>query len=226
MISYREDRCGINTPLLASTIFWPAAVLACLAGIVATANPLLFLPAWIALMGAGYSMAPFGLLMARRIDIRVDSDGIRIGAIRAADAGKAPTQPVAPQAQRKTVFAAPWSAIQRAEVVTDRRELKKLRRVGQDLGIRHAPVVAAGRLWSPQIRAALVINVDVGQVTWPQFMEVGEVRYTRLGQATNRRPWRRSSVWLAPTRHPRELRDVLARAAAAGLFIESGFIGK
>lgn len=212
MIPYSEDRCALNGPLVFSAIVWPAAVLVFVVAFAVTGDPLLWLPAVAGIFGLVYTMAPVMLMMSRRVSIRVDTDGIRIGNVRSAPGHGGPRQAVPPQAQRTQVFAAPWGAIQRAEVVTGRRELRKLRRVGQDIGLRRAAVVSVGRLWSPQMRAALVLNVDVERVHWPEFLPYGEARRTRLGTATNRTSWRHSPVWLAPTRHPEELRRALTQA--------------
>jgi hypothetical protein len=86
----------------------------------------------------------FGLVLCWPIGIVMDAEGIRIGGIRRA-AKRARKQGRDINRQRGEVFFCPWEAVQRMEVVTDRRELKKLRQAAPDIGISRSNLVALGR---------------------------------------------------------------------------------
>jgi hypothetical protein len=218
-VYYAEDRSAVNGRLIFHTLFWPAVVVVCVVSSSVLTELVTFLPAVLALYGwSRSSIGPFGLYMCWPIGIRVDAAGIRIGGIRRAariaDETKKPWTS-APVQHRREVFFCPWGAVQRVTVVTDKDELKKLRRASQDFGFgKINPVVSVGRLWSPLMRAALVINLDTDRVVFPLFLERGEQLHKKLGTYTNKRGYYRSPVWITPTRHPDRLRAALERCGA------------
>lgn len=220
-VYYAEDRSAINGPLVFHTVFWPLLVIACMAAAVSVQSFVFAIPAFVALViWYKSSITLFGLFVCRPVGIRIDAAGIRIGGLQraarlASRSKKSWTS--APVQQRREVFFCPWDAVQNVTVVTDKKELKKLRRENQDFGSGKVnEVVALGRLWSPLMRAALVINLDPDQAHFPRVLERGEELHKKTGTYTNKRGSFRSPVWLAPTRHPEKLRDVLSSLPASG----------
>ena len=213
---YAEDRCALRWPVLFNGIFWPVLILLCILPLATTRDPNLVILFFPPLLGFGLTMGPTLLVFNWPTGIRVDANGIRIGGIRRADrhyarghqhAESRKLPPVT--SQRGQVFFCPWSGIQRIEVVTERAELRKLTKVGRDIGIRATKVAGLGRLWAPYMKAALVINVDVNAATIPQFRPPDTKRpWFRMPYMTQYYP---SPVWFAPTRHPEALRAALTQ---------------
>jgi hypothetical protein len=141
--------------------------------------------------------------------IRVDAAGIQIGGIRrAGHRGRARAGGLLPaSAQRRAVFFCPWDDLHLAQVVTDRRELSRLSRLG-----RGGTITRLGLLWSPFMRAALVMRINPYAVTVPEFRPPDAHRY--WFRVARLRTFALYSVWLAPTRHPDALRAALAEHRA------------
>lgn len=211
---YAEDGCARRWPLLLLGLGMPVLMVLCLVGGLATGDQgfaLLFaipLFTWVftdaRLVGQYW---PTG--------IRIDGAGIRIGGVRRAqrhrgdDAeARAPRRkPPPPSFQCYHVFSVPWTGVQSLTVVTDRKELRRLRkqsRQGPKRGMRARGHVAGfwlGMLVPPFVRAALVIEVDPESADFPEFREV---RAAISAQATSQ-VGTRSSIWVVPTRHPVQL---------------------
>jgi hypothetical protein len=216
MTYYSEERCALNGWQIFHGTFWlvlffAIAMIGGAAGIF-----LISLLALIPLWAFMHTLGTLGLWWCWWIDIRIDSEGIRIGGLRRAERrarkGIEQKYPELPSNQRRQVFFCPWDAVRRVEVVTDRDELKKLRWAAPDIGWKRIKTVRLGRLWSPYMRAALVINLDPDRASFPWILQADE-EFDRgwLGtMRTNREPVR-SPVWIAPTRHPDELRTALER---------------
>jgi hypothetical protein len=211
---YAEDRAAVNGPLVFNGVFWLPLFAATSLGIAATGSILLLIPSLVALCGFMLTLGTFGLVWCWPIDIRIDDEGIRIGGLRRA-ARRArkgqPKFPPMPNRQRGEVFSCPWDAVLRVEVVTDRSELKKLRKAAPDIGLKRLDTVALGRLWSLHMHAALVVNLDPDHAVYPRFMEKNEQIRKKLGVFTCKLDSFHSPVWIAPTRHPDQLRAALER---------------
>ncbi len=213
--AYLETRSALNGPLLACSLSWPAAGIACLIlGLVVDLQwsvliGLFAVPAmvWISLL---YRNWPTG--------IRVTGSAISVGAVSSARAvRRAPTV----FHQSRGLYVCPWSAVVGVRVVTDRAELRRLRRSplyqtftdrygGRRLSggscISHCNI---GVLVSPCMRAALVVSVHPAGVTVPP------VRPARLysngldGHFSRLVEPRMSPTWVVPTRHPEALSAAL-----------------
>ena len=74
-----------------------------------------------------------------------------------------------------------------------------------------------GLLTSPYMRALLVINVDLAApgTHIPEFRPPDEQRYWFKPSAPQR--FAPHPVWVAPTRHPEELKAALAELGVSGL---------
>lgn len=213
-VYYREERSAVNGLQVFHGVFWLALAAGIIAVIPMTGLVVLIIPWLLVAYGFFHTLGTIGLVVSWPIDILIDADGIRIGGLRreARRAHKrAREYPELPTKQRRQVFFCPWEAVQRVEVVTDRGELKKLRRAAEDVGFRHSMTVALGRLWSPHMRAALVVNLDPDRAIFPRFLEPGEEVKRPTGMSTTKRDSFPSPVWIAPTRHPDELRAALER---------------
>ncbi len=208
---YAEDHCSLRWPVLFNGIAWPALFLIFLIVPFATGNLLLLNLALVAGILCAVGGSIFGLVITWPTGIRIDAEGIRIGGVRhaarrgGAGAGKLPTA----GSQRRQVFSCPWNGVQNLRVVTDRGELKKLRRSSRGRGD-----LRVGILWSFWMKAALVVNVDPAAAQIPRFRPPDTQRYWfKVSRPTRAVP---SPVWLAPTRHPERLREALTQFNAQG----------
>jgi hypothetical protein len=214
LLSRGKIGCQWAGTLVFHGVFWLVLAIGIIAIMPVTGFVLLVIPWLLVAYGFFHTLGTIGLVISWPIDILIDDDGIRIGGLRRSTrrARKGAREyPELPTKQRRQVFFCPWEAVQRVEVVTDRAELKKLRRAAEDVGFRHSMTVALGRLWSPQMRAALVINLDPDRAVFPRFLERGEEVKRPTGTSTTKRDSFRSPVWIAPTRHPDQLRAALER---------------
>jgi hypothetical protein len=212
--SYAEERSAVNGPLLFHGVFWLLLFAAFGVAGPVTGIFLFIVPALLAGYGFMATLGTFGLVICWPIDIRIDAEGIRIGGLRRAARmarKRAREYPEIPSKQRRQVFFCPWDAVLRVKVVTDRSELKKLRLAAPDIGFNHTETVSLGRLWSPHMRAALVINLDPGSAVFPRFLQMGEEVRRPLGMSRTNRESVESPVWIAPTRNPEKLRAALER---------------
>jgi len=223
---YAEDRCALRWPLVCLGLLGSAggaslAVVCFWLGVTTT-----WQRGFASLIAAGVAVSCFWTLQLWSnwpTGIRVDTAGIRIGGVgRKLDDQRSAVAAHSVLGQRHEVFACPWTAV-RGIAVTDRAGMRGLRaqlaaprpgaharrRPGQPGDTEMRPRTAGVRLgWMPApfMRAALVIYVEPDKACFPPL-----------------RPWRwhgrwatlkvgtRSTVWLAPTRHPDALRAALAR---------------
>lgn len=198
---YSEDRSAVRWPYYAHLTGW---LLLFLIGIWMTSVN----PGMSFVLAAGYIGLIFTIvLMAKNwpTGIRIDSDGIRIGGLRSHPRLRK-NLPWADW-QRRHVFFCPWDAVRSATVITDKPALRDTRR------LTNRETIRIGALTGPFTKAALLIEVDLDQVTMPEFREPD----------TGRQMWRyshlaaveKSPVWYVPTRHPEALRAALAQHAGS-----------
>ncbi len=217
-VGYREAHSALTWPLLALGLFVPAAGMAAFVILGAAVNPqwllgVLFLPLFppfLAYISLLYRNWPTG--------IRLDQAGITIGAIsspRAAERTPTVTH------QSRGLFTCPWSQVRAARVVTDPAELRRLktspdystltnrwgtRRLG---GSRTMTNCKIGVFTAPFMRAALVIDLDLGMV------EASHVRPARYfsngidGSLSRLIQPEMSTTWIVPTRGPGKLSKAL-----------------
>ena len=199
-------------PVVFHGVFW----LSLTAGLLSASFvfPPLQSPPYAALMACSLiaAMGGTGLLITNwPTGIRVDAAGIQIGGIRRAGRrGRAGAGRLPPaSAQRRAVFFCPWDDLHLAQVVTDRRELRRLSRLG-----RGGTITRLGLLWSPFMRAALVMRINPYAVSAPEFRPPDPHRY--WFRVARLRTYALYSVWLAPTRRPDALRAALAEQRVPG----------
>lgn len=220
---YTEDHCALRWLVVVNGILWLTLCVLFLILPFLTNNPVFFLFLFVTLMLFFFTTGTTGLVATWPIGIRLTCSGVRIGGVRRAARRQArdggdPRKPPRARAQRGEVFFCPWQGVQRAEVVTDEAELRKLKRHRAidtaDARGRRVPVLALGRLWAPHMKAALVLTVDLSVASVPEFRPPDARRYWfKFSDFT---PFRPSPVWFAPTRHPEALREALARFNVPG----------
>ena len=141
--------------------------------------------------------------------IRIDADGVRIGNVRHPDANR--RHPPAPSFQAYRVFSVPWAGVLEMRVVRDRHELRAMTRTSRRAstsGVQARSGVAVGfylgMLTPPWMRAALVLEIDEEYATFPEFRtrQAAAVATSQVGT--------RSRTWVAPTRRPDQLAEVVA----------------
>lgn len=141
--------------------------------------------------------------------IRIDADGVRIGNVRHPDANR--RRPPAPSFQAYRVFSVPWAGVLDMRVVRDRRELRAMTTTSRRAstgGVKARGGVAVGfylgMLTPPWMRAALVLEIDEESATFPEFRtrQAAAVATSQVGT--------RSRTWVAPTRRPDQLAEVVA----------------
>jgi hypothetical protein len=222
-VYYAEERCSLRWPLVFHGLFWPLLLIASYTAVLVTDN-YAFLPGAILGIFGCPSFGGMHLAQDWPIGIRVDAAGIWIGGIRRAERLRARRQaqghhirtrgklPRA-RARRRQVFFCPWDAVQRVAVVTDRKEIRKIAKLGAGVG---ASLLSAGTgtirlgpLTAPYTRAALVLDVDLAAASVPEFRPPDTRRYWFKTSAPQR--FVSLPVWSAPTRHPEKLHAALAR---------------
>lgn len=209
---YTESHSAMRWPVVFHGVFW----LSLTAGLLSASflfrplqNPLYAALGVCSLIAA---MGGTGLLIVNwPTGIRVDAAGIQIGGIRrAGHRGRARARRLLPAtAQRRAVFFCPWDDLHLAQVVTDRRELRRLSRLG-----RGGTITRLGLLWSPFMPAALVMRINPYAVSTPEFRPPDAHQY--WFRVARLRTYALYSVWLAPTRHPDALRAALAEHRVPG----------
>jgi hypothetical protein len=222
---YSEDHCALRPPLVFNGLFWPLLVVASFICLLVTNSSGFMLGVVVGIVG---SLALGGLALGQGwpIGIRVGTAGVRIGGIRrserlAARQRQEPRQIPRARTQRRQVFSCPWEAVQRIEVVTDRREIRRYAKLGRNVGGTRLEAATRtmrlGLLTSPYMRALLVINVDLAApgIHIPEFRPPDTQRYWFKPSAPQR--FAPHPVWVAPTRHPEQLRTALAELGVPGL---------
>ncbi len=218
--SYAEDGCARRRPLLLWGLWLPAAL-----EIVVIALGVLVHPAWLIGIPVIPLLAPFligGTLLYRNwpTGIRIDGDGLRIGAVSST---RRRPRPLSIARQNWGVFSAPWDAVATVRVVTDPEELRQLRTSaryftlsnhwGKPRGV-DTDRCLLGALTAPFMRAALVAELD------PSSAELPAIRSARLYPNQLGRPFQTriqpyaGPVWIAPTRDPARLARVIEQYPA------------
>ncbi|MBF9066524.1 hypothetical protein [Streptacidiphilus fuscans] len=163
-------------------------------------------------------MVPVSLLYRNwPTGIRLDEQGVRIGAVSSKRAERRSTTVTH---QNWAVFSCPWSGVHEMSVVTDRDALKRLRTSPEfhTLSNRWAKPKTmawcmAGVLVPPFMRAALVIRIDAEVASVPDFgSALFFSNYTDPSDphfSRRLRP-RVGDTWVVPTRHPERLRALIA----------------
>ena len=199
-VSYAEDHSAIRPPYFVQAACWLVVLVV---GIIATAiNPSLAIIFAVGLIGSVVMIAL--IVKARPVGIRVGGDGIRIGGVHRA-AGRAGSALPWADHQRKQVLFAPWDAVRRVAVITDKPALRDARSLSRQ------GVIRLGVLPAPFTRAALLIEVDPDRVVLPEFREPDTDR--PFWRPAHMAPVEVSPVWYVPTRHPGALHTALARQA-------------
>jgi hypothetical protein len=195
--TYAENHCALRWPLLLCGIAAPTAVLT---GVLlqSITHAGAFEVLWIA--GVSLWTLGYGYMLPANwsTSIRTDNSGIHIGGVRRAE--RHPIgRPSSQQYQARQLFSCNWDSILSIDVVTGRHEMRTLRRTagGETIGFYNmVRVYPVGVLIAPYTKSALVINLEPGFDGFPAI------------QARKRNP-ARSRRWVAPTRHPQQLRQAL-----------------
>jgi hypothetical protein len=195
--TYAENHCALRWPLLLCGIAGPAAVLA---GVLLqrVTHSSAFGILWV--VGVSLWFIGYGYMLPSNwpTGIRTDGSGIRIGGVRRAERHPI-SRPSSQQYQARQVFSCNWDDILSIDVVTGRHEMRKLRRTvdyrteGLYSLVRVYPL---GVLIAPYMKSALVIELEPGFDGFP------DIRGRKRDPA-------RSRLWIAPTRHPQQLRQAL-----------------
>jgi len=207
-VLYAEDHCALRWPLIFHAVLWPILLVAASIVLIVHQNPNLSYLLTIPL--AGTALGIIAAVVNRGTGIRVTHAGVSIGGVRRQHhrRGRNPegdTESLPPaSAQRTQVFFCPWPAVRRIEVVTGRDRMRDLARSRSDGGM-----LALGTLWAPFMRAALVIQADLGQATVPEFRPPDTRRHWFRPSRPD--PYTVSPTWFAPTRHPAQLRAALSQ---------------
>jgi hypothetical protein len=215
---YAEDFCALRWPLLAWGLVVPSAILLAGAVLAILDSDVLWLPVALFVAFFSWGFGNGGLLQRHwRSSIRIDERGIRIGAARKAEREpdwRPRDKPPIPAAQARRLFTCDWPGVIGMRVVTDRTELRELRKELHDVEIAmrylrspgaSAASWPAGVLICPYMRAALVVEIDLGRahVEYPDVLfPPHRSRHDQLHNVNH-------TVWLAPTRRPERLRRAL-----------------
>jgi hypothetical protein len=219
--AYLEAHSALNWSLLTYGLFAPVA-----AEIVAVILGVAVNPAWFALVGCLFvPVLVYVSLLYRNwpTGIRIDEAAISIGAVRSPRAAhRRPTV----NHQTRGLFTCPWTAVESLRIVTDRAELRQMKksplyytltnRWGNKRGRTYCNT---GVLAAPFMRAALVIEVDPFSATTPQIRPARFYSNFMDGRFSHLIQPRPSPTWIVPTRHPEAL------SKALGAFPVSGFGG-
>ncbi|TNC26032.1 hypothetical protein [Amycolatopsis alkalitolerans] len=212
--AYAEDRCSWRPPLVVLGIAMPVLVIAAVvAGMILHAEgfALLVIPPLIIWLATGARYLP----MVWPTGIRIDGDGVRIGAVRRWERKpdrKRRRKPPPASFQHYHVFSCPWRGILALEVTTDRKRMRELdktahRAPSKNLRATGGLPVAAfylGMLTAPFAKAELIIEIDPEYAQFPTFRDV-QALFAGTSQAGTR-----STTWVVPTRRPRELTRLVA----------------
>jgi hypothetical protein len=198
-IYYAEDHGALRWPLLAAGLAAPVIAVASAAVAIVLQNvPLLV----VCLLAVAVWIVRGQLLpYVWPAGIRLEHEGVRIGAVRWADKhpGRTHPRPTVPR-QWSQEFRCPWPAVQRIGVVTDRQTIKTMIRYSYH-GRKPTPL---GNLATPFMRAALVVWVDSEQAVPPAIEPARGLLVANWSSPGFSQP-----LWVAPTRHPRRLRAAL-----------------
>lgn len=199
-VFYAEDHSSISWPYYLHLAVWGIVLVAGIVGQAMTGDAALTCVP----MGLGFFGFFITLIFMYQnwpVGIRAGGDGIHIGAVRRRPSppGRQPWSDY----QRWQELFAPWDAVRRVAVITDKSGMRDARTLGK------RDVNRIGVLTAPFARAALLIEIDPGRASVPDFHEPHEkLPFFRLGHLT---PFEDSPVWYVPTRRPEELRAALAQ---------------
>ncbi|WP_328329977.1 hypothetical protein [Streptomyces sp. NBC_00455] len=217
-VYYTEERSALRSPLVFHGFFWPLLLFASFISLLLTDNSSVFMPGIIVGIFGSVSLGGLHLAEDRPIGIRVDAAGIWIGGIQRTERLRARgrtagTKLPRARAHRRQVFFCPWNAVQRVEVVSDHQEIRKIAKLGRDVGSSRLETatgtIKLGLLTAPYMRAAIVINVDLTAASVPEFRPPEERSFWKTSAPQR---FAASPVWSAPTRHPEKLRAALELA--------------
>jgi hypothetical protein len=198
-VYYTEDHGALRWPLLATGLVAPVIALACAVAAIVLQNVLLLVVCLLAL--AIWMVRGQLLPYVWPASIRLDDDGVRMGAVRWVDKhpGRTHPRPTVPR-QWSQEFRCPWPAVQRIGVVTNHQAIKTMIRYSPH-GRKPTPL---GNLATPFMRAALVIWVDSEKAVTPEIQPARGLLAANWSSPGFSQP-----LWAVPTRHPRQLRAAL-----------------
>jgi hypothetical protein len=143
--------------------------------------------------------------------IQVTPEGVAIGGVRFAErrSPEARRRNAVVPLQHSQVFFCPWSGIREIYVEEDRKRLRQAAR----RAVYGRGRTELGNLSVRWMRAALVIRVDLRVAALPEIRRTDSMLWyaRQTGEGFHQ------DLWIAPTRRPADLRQVLAAAAEAGL---------
>lgn len=199
VLFYAEDRSAIRWPYyFCITLFAVLLIASVIPGVI-TDDPNWSAPMVITFMALVLSVA--FAIQNWPVGIRVDSGGIRIGAVRRKP-NRPGRQPWSDYQRWQEMFA-PWEAVRSIAVIEDKAGLRDARKLGNRYMNR------VGVLTAPFTRAVLLIEVDPAHAVVPDFREPDEkLPFFRPGHRT---PFMTSPVWYVPTRRPDALRQTLVQ---------------
>lgn len=208
LAGYAEDRAALRPGVVLLGIGMPViVVLAVVLGGV-TGSEAYLAPAAVALFVWIFTNS-MRIFVHWPTGIRIDQGGVRIGNVRQPDANR--RHPPAPSFQAYRVFSVGWPGVLSMRIVRDRDELRRLAkqsRRASTAGVKARAGTAVGfylgMLTPPFLRAALVLEVDEQYATFPEFRvrQAAGVATSQVGT--------RSRTWIAPTRQPERLAEVVA----------------
>ncbi|MFR0359001.1 hypothetical protein [Streptomyces sediminimaris] len=215
---YTEERSALRWPLVLHGFLWPLLLVASFTTLAVTGDYVFMIGVILGIFGS-VGLGGIHLAENRPVGIRVDSAGIWIGGIRRYERARAGVKPQTKlsraRAQRRQVFFCPWDAVQRVEVITERREIRKFAKLGEGVGASRTETasraIRLGLLTAPYMRAVLVLNVDLSAASVPRFRPPAEGSFWKPGSPQRFAP---SPVWCVPTRHPEQLRTALAQVTS------------
>jgi hypothetical protein len=214
--AYEETRSALRWPLLAWGLLIPAGLEIIFLTLAATVNLQWLIAAFMLPLFAPMMIAASLLYRNWPTGIRIDENGITIGAIRSPRALS--RQPSAFH-QSWGVYTCSWSDISHARVVSDPAELRVLasrnryptfnNNWGSKRTMQYCDI---GVMTSPFMNAALVVDLYPSGVTGTTVRPARVYKpMTMLGIPFTTRsiPPRTWDTWIAPTRHPQALEEAL-----------------
>jgi hypothetical protein len=215
--SYVERRCALRWQLVAWGLGTPAALVAALAWLIVSGSSHHTIAAIVSsLMGPAIVAVLFGFGLVYRnwpTGIRIDETGVSIGAVGSRRAtARRPTV----THQNWGLFTCPWPSVRYMTVVTDPARIREIKKSPQYWTLsnrwgkpRAMTRCMAGVLTAPFMKAALVIGVEREEagVVSP---ELRPARFFSQTTGPSRLTAGLALEWVAPTRHPDELRTFLA----------------
>jgi hypothetical protein len=143
--------------------------------------------------------------------MQVRPEGVAIGGIRFAErrSPEARWRKAIVPLQHSQVFFCPWGGVREIYVEEDRKRLRQAAR----RAVYGRGRTELGNLSVGGMRAALVIRVDLRVAALPEIRRADSMFW----YARQNGDGFHQELWIAPTRRPAELRQVLAAVAEAGL---------